>query len=751
VLTGTIELSAPALIWLSRLLFETYPLYVDRNSRRAAESCLRALIANPKAADTLGPLVDYISTEVKKGSLAPANYFVLAEWCSVFLDELTNNLGLWAKWWSAVLHALAISLERTLGLCRQSVTHSAIILARRALRRIFRQEKLSQGAASQIIASLTKKESTPTARNSVLLGVVAGVCVRIDEQRPIFESHKKELFTFYNREIIGSRVTLPPHIANGLQDLFENFVTYDDFKKEIVAPVEKALLRAPEIVLNDLISPVIQSLPKSMDLSEILLQNFLKPLLSNIKSSNATIRSGALKTFQVLVSWSHNDDVLSKVADELLNPLKQNKVPGAEQKILLAQMLASLPGSALLVKKLPAGIGPLALKEPNEAALDSQLLALTKQARHAFEHNVEPEAVSSECFVKGLADKRPNVRRLWALRLGDVAWNLPQAVLRTSAFAAFISPIVGKTDVFKEVASNPVQAAQNGLATAACVFTALLAGTLRDIKDAKGTSLGPSKEISQKVLAWDGKPSFLLNHRVFTKFTSLDDALWAIRAIAATSLSISSNSHGIDVERAWSQSFHYFITASSLPHEVHQEASRLLSKSYMDNASKLESVMIDGIWLWLQQLIENEKDSVAIASKSAASTLSAALRSICSTQKNNPGAKVESNRKTQELQMIQLLVLARGELIPKVSWIDLCLRVNVDPGQLVTNNSEACLQQIVEIPAVSLVFDSIFISYTNMLYSVGQANLAFVYDKLHIALLQISHSLRQKLQSPCYW
>jgi hypothetical protein len=686
------------------VLFETYPLYVDRNSRRAAEACLRSLIANSKAADTLGSLVDSISAEVKKSSLAPSNYFVLAEWSSVFLDELTNNLGLWAKWWSTILHALAASLERTWGLCRQSVTHSAIILARRALRRIFRQKTLSEGAASQIIASLTKKEVNPNARNSVLLGVLAGVCARIEAQKPTFEGHKKEVFAFYTREIIGSRVILPPHIANGLKDLFENFVTYEDLQKEIVPPVEKALLRAPEIVLNDLISPVIQSLPESIDLSEILLKNFLKPLLSNIKSSNVTIRSGALKTFQTLVSRSHDESALDKVADELLNPLKQNKVPGAEQKILHAQMLASLPGSSLLVKKLPVGLGSLALKEPNEAALESQLLAITKQTRYAFEHDVDSGAVSSEYFEKGLADKRPNVRRLWALRLGDIVWGLSQNVLRSPTFATFIGPIVGKTStIFKEVALNPVQAAQSGLATAACVFTTLCASTLRDLKDSKGGSLAPAGDISKNVLSWDGKPSFLLNHRVFTKFTSVDDALWAVRAVDAVSLAISDGKHPKEVETAWSQAYLFFITASALPHEVHQEASQLLSKSYLENVTRLETIIINGIWLWLQQLTENEKDSVAVASKSEASALSTPLRAICLSNKDNPDADVTSNRETQEKQMIQLLVLARSELIPKSSWIDLCLRVNVDPGRLVTNNTQACLKQIVEIPAVSSI------------------------------------------------
>lgn len=703
-LTRLIEFSGPALTWIGRLLFETYPLYVDRNSRRAVDACLRSLIESPKAADTLGPLVELIVSEVKKTSLAPANYFVLAEWTSVFLDELTNHLGLWTKWWTIMLHALAASLERTVGTCRPNVIHSAMILARRALRRVFRQEELHERAAPQIIASLTKKESAPNARNSVLLGVVAGVCVRLESQKSVFEGQKKEVFTFYAREIIGSRVTLPSHIAHGLQDFFQNFVTREDFQKEVVPPMEKALLRAPEIVLNDLISPVILSLPKSVDLLEILLKNFLKPLLSNIKSSNAVIRSGALRTFQSIVSHSQHDELLDKVADELLDPLKQNKVLGTEQKILHGQMLAALPGSPLLVKKLPSALALLALKEPNESALESFLLVITKQTRYAFEHHIGLDSLSSEHFVKGITDKRPNVRRLWALRLGDIAWNLPHDALQHSSFSAFVEPVVGKSfDVLKEITPNPVQAAQNGLATTACVLTALLAGILPQIKDVETDLTKYNDELCQKVLGWDGKPSFLLNSRVFTKYTTLDDMLWAVRAIDSTASAISSGSYAVEVEKAWAQAYLYFLTASTVTHEVHQEASQMLSKSYLSGVPKVEKIIVDGIWFWLQSLNGNEKDSVAMASKSESSALKGALKAICLPTKATSEAELSINRKIQEDQMIELLVLARAELIPKVSWIDLCLRVNVDPGQLVINNIQACLQQIIKAPAVSFL------------------------------------------------
>jgi hypothetical protein len=48
----------------------------------------------------------------------------------------------------------------------------------------------------------------------------------------------------------------------------------------------------------------------------------------------------------------------------------------------------------------------------------------------------------------------------------------------------------------------------------------------------------------------------------------------------------------------------------------------------------------------------------------------------------------------RELQMISALVISRPELLSQVHWIDLCLRVEVDPGDLARKYTDALLEQI---------------------------------------------------------
>jgi len=71
--------------------------------------------------------------------------------------------------------------------------------------------------------------------------------------------------------------------------------------------------------LNDLVAPMFASLPAEYDLSEILSSNLLKPLLSNIKSSNAVVRNGA-RGFYLEASMVPNENNCWIIGDQNSNP-----------------------------------------------------------------------------------------------------------------------------------------------------------------------------------------------------------------------------------------------------------------------------------------------------------------------------------------------------------------------------------------------------------------------------------------------
>lgn len=684
------------------ILFDTYPLYVDRASRTAIHQVLRAVTASSLSNELTPGIVKFLQAEATKTSVAPTNFFSLAEWASVLLQEFGSKEEFWRKWGVQVITADAAILETCLGSAhKEGLKHSALVVTRRALRRVFKNEGIAAEAVEGCVKSLTTKGTSPTARNAVFLGILAGVCARLSKTQPMLAEKKKAYYEFYVREIIGSRTILPKHITNGLYDFFVAFTTENDLKNEVIPSVEKALLRSPEVVLNELLQPMLRSLPKTIDLSEILQTKLLKPLLSSIKSTNVTVRTGALTAFEALLSQSANDEVLSKVADEVVNPLKQNKVTVAEQKVIHAQILCAVKPSEVVSKKIVAGLAPVALKEPNEAALAAETMAVGKHFGFILSTDAPAEAAVTDAFVKGLGDKRQAVRRVWALRVAELLWEQSDDRVHNATVVAFIQAILQKlVDTWHEVAGNPVAAVQSGLVTVAYIATAFGLSRWSKIEDEKVASLLKKTSISQNALVAEPKPSFLLNHRVYSKLTAEEDLTWGLRALASVIPSIVESNENLSVEEGWSQAFIYFVSAGGIAPRVRQEAIRTLSQAYALYPSRIAPIIINGLWLWRRNVELNEKDTAATSAKTGNNELALALRAICLTPEERQAFEASIDESSLQSQLVKLLVLARPQLIPRTSWIDLCLKTGVDPGELTRKELDSCLEAIIEATKV---------------------------------------------------
>lgn len=741
------------------ILFDTYPLYIDRPSRQAVHQCLRAVAASPIAEELVGGTAKFLLAESAKSSVAAANVFSLVEWCSILLQEFGARENLWKKHGLQVVAADALLLETCLGSAsRDGLKNSALVVTRRALRRVFKNESIGKDAIQSSIAALTAKGNAPTARNAVFLGVIAGVCSRIPAAEPVLAEKKKDYYTYYVREIVGSKTVLPKHITNGLHDFFSVFTTLEDLQKEIIPPVEKALLRAPEVVLNELLAPMLRSLPQGLDLSEVLQKNLLKPLLSSVKSTNATIRAGSLSTFEAIAARSADDQVLDKVADEVLNPLKQGKVTVAEQKTIHAQMLISLKSSEALAKKIPVGLGPVAIKEPNEVAVGAETRAISKHLAFSLTTGGSVEAAVTDSFVKGLGDKRLPVRRLWALRIGELLWTLDEEQTRQAGVVSFVQAVVQKLfDSWQEVIKNPIPAVQSGLVTVAYIATAFGLSKWNKVEDEKIKAALTKASVVKNVMMAEPKPSFLLNHRVYSKLTTEEDLAWGLRALASVTETIAEGKEDPPIEESWSQAFLYFTSAAGIAPSVRQEAIRSLSQAYARYPARIAHIIINGLWQWRRNVELNEKDTAAITSKTGNDELYLALRAICLTPEEQKALEAVVDDSTLRSQLINLLVLARPQLLPRVSWIDTCLKTGVDPGELVKSELDRCMETIINATKVShsgLVFDShllILIQGTTSIhtplvrqaaYAAG-ADLAFVAPE--VAIPRLVEQIKQDL------
>lgn len=647
-------------------------------------------------ADLLTPLVAAIRQEVAKPGIATSNAFVLLEWCSVLSQNLAGTTH-WEKFGKDVLLAEADALEKCCApTSKAGVAQSALVVARRGFRKLVSIPESREKTITESVQALSAKNAQPSLRNALMLGVVAGVCSRKPESKPILEKLKGHYFTFYTREIIGSKTQVPKHLAAGLSDFFSAFVELEEFEKEVVLPLEKGLLRAPEIVLNDLITPLVESLPKEWDLSKILQGHLLKSLLSNLKSSNATIRAGAVTAFRVVADRCHDNDLMDKVTDEIVNPLKGGKLATAEHRILHCEMLLSTPMSASAAAKISAALPAPIGKEGNETALAAEASTLSKAVKTLLSESTEVPKAVNDAFAKGLVDKKLPARRVWVLSTGEVLKSFNSIDAQSVAVIKFAEAVLPPLfDTYNDVLSNPLKSSQDGTISAAYVVCSIGEVSLQNESSQKLSALFNKFSIPKQCLQQEPKPSFLLNPRVYTKLSSDDDTRWLYRALAAVAASIPEPPTSA-VASAWTHAFLYVICSPTISPKLRKEAAEALTKVYESGPEKFGEVVVNGIWNWIQAAETGDKESAPVLARADNSNLHVALRSICVAPTDSESADMDPKKGQLGKQMCSLLVLARPRIIPRVAWIDLCLKLGLDPGELAKEYEKHMLEEVIK-------------------------------------------------------
>ncbi|KAI3322621.1 ARM repeat-containing protein [Xylariaceae sp. AK1471] len=690
------SLDAPSTVILLRLLFDTHSFYTDRSSRRAAQTCLASVVATISDPKLLASFVSAIHQEAQKPTIAPSNAFVLVEWCALLLRGFVNT-PLWTAFGLDVIRANAAALETCLQpTTRPSVGHSALVITRRGLRAAFWYDGLREKVVQDTVQALTAKGTQPTARNAAMLGVVAGVCSRHAQAKETFVALKSNYYAFFVRELVGSRTAVPKHLVTGLRDFISDFVTLNDLEKDVIPPVEKGLLRAPEVVL-DILANLLPLLPTDdYDFSKILDTHLLKPLLSNVKSSNPVIREGVLAAFKGAATRSRDTKVIGHIVEEILGPLKSGKLASADQRVLHANMLQALSFSSSDATKIAVGLAAVAAKEGNEAALGAELLVLSQAVICLVQDGAEVPKPAVEAFVKGLGDKKIPARRLWILRSGEVLLSRggnPKSLPEHAAkfMEAIMTPM---TDNWAEAIKNPAAAVQSGLITSALVLAALATQVLSRIESPALQAKLKKIDVAKECLSVEPKSAFLLNYRVYSRLSAEDDCRWFLRSLQAVYPGISDATESIRI--AWSQAFIYLVSSTTTPPSIRKASCEAIATLYAHNPTLVSAAMIGGLWQWVEASDKKEKDSVASSAKFENSHLHLILRSISSSHDDFEKLDVQQSHDSLERQMCALLVLARRDLVPRCSWIDLCLKVGVDPGALARKYEKELIEQLIE-------------------------------------------------------
>ncbi len=702
------------------------------------QKCLKAVLASETYVTDIYPLIGKLNLESSKPGLASSSAFALVEWGSILLQYCSDNSDAWARWGLDLIFSEAQLLD----LCVSSkaspnLKHSALGVTRRALRRVFNESsKAGKDALGQVVAQLTEKSKPLGLRSAVFLGVVAGVCARLPTRRAELESCKGHYYSFYVREIVGSRSVVPQHITTAFKDLFSNFTTAEDFKTVLSPAFEKGLLRAPELVL-DLLSPLVISLAPEIDLAQPLAENLLKPLLSNIKSQTLVIRNGAISAFSVLVSRSRDDSYIERVMNDILTPLSTSKLAAAEQRALHARMLSRIPFLPSRSRSACEKLAQIVVKEPNEMTLGAEASALTYHFSPFIVSDLggipRENASIIDAYLRGLSDKKPGIRKVWAFRIGDILWpSIGQSA--NPVKTQLVETVVPKfLEIFDEVVLNPQSAGQSGSIAVGYVVTALSNLMLEIVQSEKLKSLIQKAKIHNRALSSAYKTSFLLNHRFYTKLSDYDDYIWMIRALEGCSTKLSNAREAFSTSNAWVQALLFLMTAADVPFPVRTQTTATVTDLYFRHSAFIGTIFVDGLWTWYQSLEAGEHDTAAAAARTGNTKLYLVVRSICPLRTDPRFKEFSVDVDVLQAQLINFLVLCRPEILPKTSWIEVCLRVGQDPGALAQFKSVQCLERVESCRALTVLGSPS--SQIELAANNSAADLAFVAPNQIIDLL----------------
>ncbi|KAK2778996.1 translational activator of GCN4 [Emmonsiellopsis sp. PD_33] len=690
------QIPQPVFRPIVQLLFRTYPFYVDRASRQDVQKCLADLLRTPAAAPDLEYFIQKLSGECSKSTIAPTNAFVLAEWCSLVLQQLSES----PDSTQPILDLLSAD-AKVVEICvraktKGSIRHSVVIITRRALRAVLSSKQNGEEILRRAVQTLTADAATGS-RNAPFLGIISGVGARIADRKPILEDVRGSILQYYSKEIIGSRTVLPTHLIDGLHDFFISFATAEDLQTNVWPPLEKAILRAPEVVLSGLIPSLSSSISQNIDLSEVFASRFCKPLLANVKSTNATIRTGAVKAFESLVSRCEAEKWQLKVAEEVVAPLKTQKITNAEQRGLQAQVLAAIPCSPEVSQLILGGLAAVFSREASEVALEFEI----KSFCHHIAFLIRSKAIISKeiltASIKGCGDKRIPFRKLWLVNIGELLWNIDDESLFASNLTTdFLHPVVAKfQESFDDISANPLPSAQNGAITIAYVLTAL-ADRLKDKTNKDGASILNYDNVISQALSISPKPSFLLNSKVYTKLTSREDFLWKIRALSTASQSATFQKADPLAADAWAQAFIYVICSSITPPKIPEQGVNALHQCYLTNPRRVEATVTGALWQWLYDIEISNKDSAAFGAGTGNEKLHRVVKAIAPSASERT-SEHDIDGEVLKPQLVDLLILCHQQLIPGAQWIDVVLRTGIDPGQLVRETHQACMAQILQI------------------------------------------------------
>jgi hypothetical protein len=316
------------------------------------------------------------------------------------------------------------------------------------------------------------------------------------------------------------------------------------------------LLRSPEICLPGMppilfsrtahsflaVAKLYISYKHPLQLEE--LKRLSSPILSSTKSTNASVRAGAVSLFESVLSREISEDDTKQVIESILNPAITGKSTGPDHRQALYATLACIQPNTTVSTYLVETLLPLMEKETNDNNLFVLSDVLPKHIVFTLRNTGSFRTESLNIMVKEMGSTKAASKKAMTLVAGQTFWQLSRdekGVEGTEKLLESLRPILDKN--LKEspttslAGSGPVDAWVTvvillcfGQDTLTCkmpihIFAWSNRAYLATASVMKSSSLLPS------IIFPPGKPSFIYTDKVYQKVTDPSDSVWLLRAL----------------------------------------------------------------------------------------------------------------------------------------------------------------------------------------------------------------------------
>jgi hypothetical protein len=159
-----------------------------------------------------------------------------------------------------------------------------------------------------------------------------------------------------------------------------------------------------------------------------------------------------------------------------------NLISGLERavdaRISIIRVLETMPTSHLLLSSvIVQGLLPLFAKESNELAVAAMIDAMMVHQGVLLKEDSLIDEKASRLILSGTTDKRNRVKSAWAVAISQVIWSIEDPQKVNSTIVSFSKSIAKPLrNAFNEIASNAVQALQNGTLVSGYAISAATIG-----------------------------------------------------------------------------------------------------------------------------------------------------------------------------------------------------------------------------------------------------------------------------------